>query len=214
VLSDDHAIEFAARLADLLRAPRRGLDNTVIELGKLLCELCTNTRDAELLTEAATKQHRGRWSYPEVASLIRRIANAASPTPPDWHEQIVTRLCLMPSKDLGGLVEFAQIRDELYRAVSEASSEDHAQRSIDALLNTEEGQRRWRPTPDEIRAIIAETPKNPPPKRYPANPNCEQCDGTGVVFLPQSIYSPATGLWYDGTKDCPCRTSPLVPGTK
>lgn len=201
--------EYGERIAAVLHVPRKALDTTTGELAILIGELCDTPQEAERLTAHLTAQSWGRFDLAEVRSRAEILTGREVAKPRDWIAELVTRLCILPAQDIKGLVSAVDIRGELYKAVAEADSEDHATRAIDSMaaLPTEGGTR-WRPTPEDVRAAIADTPKQPPPPIYPANPHCKKCHGEGVLFKEKAYKHPITGLWYSGSRDCPCRKKP------
>jgi len=206
--------EFAERAAAVLHIPRRALDNAEGELAILIGELCDTPQQAETLTAQISAQTWGRFDFAEVRRRAEILTGKTIAPPVDWVDAFVTRLCILPSRLLEGIVDAADVRSELRKAVSEAASEEHCARAITPLMTSREGEIAWRPTPEDVRAAIAETPVQPPPKLYPANPNCKQCKGTGFVYIERATKHPITGLWYSGTKNCRCRTKPSTKAKK
>jgi hypothetical protein len=199
---------FAERAAAVLHIPRRALDSAEGELAILIGELCDTPHEAETLTGQLCAETWGRFDFAEVRRRAEILTGKTIAPPVDWVDGFVTRLCILPSRLLEGIVQAAEVRAELRKAVSEAHSEEHATRALVPLMTSQDGEQAWRPTPEDVRAVIAETPKEPPPVLYPADPACKKCDGSGFVYIEKAHKHPITGLWYSGTKNCRCRTKP------
>lgn len=114
-------------------------------------------------------------------------------------KRLIDRICTLPSQE-NNLVGAGAIRAELWRFLERADSADHATRTVDALMEPQEGKAPWRPTGLQVRDMLNGTPTLPPPAMKPADPNCRACHGYGVVYVTRG------GIDYAG--DCECRKVP------
>jgi len=96
--------------------------------------------------------------------------------------KLVNDLCALPAQDKSMFdIEPQQIRDQLGKAIERyAASDDHASRMIDWLLFERlPEQRKFRPTPGEIREAAEGIPRDKPGAHIA--PVCEVCNGSGCV---------------------------------
>lgn len=92
-------------------------------------------------------------------------------------KKLVTRLVQLPAQDTSMLdVQSSDIRESLGKALERwAKSDEHAARMTDWLVfDRPPDQRKWRPTPGEIRDASEAVPAQPP-----TGETCVICDGTG-----------------------------------
>lgn len=94
-------------------------------------------------------------------------------------KKLVTRLVQLPAQDktLFG-VEPQEIRDEIGKVLERwAKSDDHANRMVDWILfDRPPEQRKWRPTPGEIRDASEAVPA-----KRPDQFSCAECRGQGYL---------------------------------
>jgi hypothetical protein len=103
--------------------------------------------------------------------------------PANWLTKLVDRLCALPAQDVTNFVGPQVIRDEIGRAIDRfCENEDHATRTVDALVFRSGSETVWRPTPVEIRDAAQATPVEVS-KMLPASANCPDCNGTGAEIL-------------------------------
>lgn len=95
---------------------------------------------------------------------------------------LVDELCVLPSQDSAMFgVEPQQIRDLLGKAIERyAVADDHARRMVDWLLFERLPEnRKFRPTPGEIREASEAVPREKP--GAPMVADCELCGGSGGI---------------------------------
>ncbi len=92
-------------------------------------------------------------------------------------KKLVTRLVQLPAQDKTMFgVDGQEIRDEIGRVLERwAKNDDHARRLVDWLLfDRDPDQRKWRPTPGEIREAAEAVPTDRPEAFM-----CPECSGHG-----------------------------------
>jgi hypothetical protein len=98
--------------------------------------------------------------------------------------RLVTELCVLPAQDstLFG-ISAQEIRDILGKSINRyAASDDHARRMVDWLLfERPPDQRRFRPTPGEIREASEVIPPHDP-GQLENRQVCQICNGAGAII--------------------------------
>jgi len=99
--------------------------------------------------------------------------------------KLVDELCSLPAQDKSMFdIDPQQIRDQLGKTLERfAGSDEHARRIVDWLLfdRTPE-QRKYRPTPGEIREASEACPRDTQGQPPAFNRDCPDCHGDGVVI--------------------------------
>jgi hypothetical protein len=81
---------------------------------------------------------------------------------------------------------------EILTILERAESEDHAKRTVDALLAALDDF----PTPREVSMLLDDC-KSPTDALQPPDPDCGECHGVGWI--------PETRGGYEGVRSCQCR---------